>query len=373
MNDNVILGEGQRVNGSAQLLVNHVLTINGDYQQGGGASLLFGVNNYLATNGDINSYNGYGRLVVSGSANITSGSNVGLMGNGQYALAQGQRYVVIRANSDGTGYNADKLDYWAENYTGLLTGNTVTHGSTSDLVVTLGDCNGDYKPIGYATTSNAVSSLNGLFNNGGTDSSLLNLFNADTAVGNTAEANRAGAQHSPAAIASASAQAAALPAMLVLDVLAQRGEAIRLAGAGSGISTGENDDGPVGYPLSMGTRWTRLTPFAALTYSKLGQDGYTESGGNGAGLRVDNTTVTSLKSDLALKLDHRFKMSDGEIQPFIQGGWRHEYHDDALQSVASFSADSTGASSFVARGSKPVIDTGVFSAGGLLWALVTSA
>ncbi|MCW2486203.1 autotransporter domain-containing protein [Candidatus Symbiopectobacterium sp. NZEC127] len=488
LNDNVILGEGQLVNGSAQLMINNVLTIDGDYQQGGGASLLFGVNNYLATNGDINSYNGYGRLVVSGSANITSGSNVGLMSNGQYAFAQGQRYVVIRANSDGTDYNADKLDYWADNYTGMLTGNTVTHGSTSDLVVTLGDCNGDYKPVGYATTSNAVSSLNGLFNYGGTESSLLNLFNAGAAVGNTAEANRAGAQLSPAAIASASAQAAALPAMSVLDVLAQRGEAIRLAGAGSGISTGENDDGPVawgqgfggkvnrgqqgdiagydghfvgvmlggdgevndnwrlgglgsytttmvnssgdnlgssahvksygvfgyanyegdpwyvnlttggifhhygtkrqidftgfngnatagfkgnqfvasglvGYPLSMGTLWTRLTPIAALTYSKLGQDGYTESGGNGAGLRVDDTTVTSLKSDLALKLDHRFKMSDGEIQPFIQGGWRHEYHDDALQSVASFSADSTGASSFVARGSKPIVDTGVFSAG----------
>lgn len=488
LNDNVILGEGQLVNGSAQLLVNNVLSIDGDYQQGGGASLLFGVNNYFATNGDINSYNGYGRLVVSGSANIASGSNVGLVGNGQYAFAQGQRYVVIRANSEGTDYNADKLDYWAENYTGLLTGNTVTHGNTSDLVVTLGDCNGDYKPIGYATTSNAVSSLNGLFNYGGTESSLLNLFNAGAAVGNTAEANRAGAQLSPAAIASASAQAAALPAMSVLDVLAQRGEAIRLAGAGSGISTGENDDGPVawgqgfggkvnrgqqgdiagydghfvglmlggdgevndnwrlgglgsytttmvnssgdnlgssahvksygvfgyanyegnpwyvnlttggifhhydtkrqidftgfngnttadfkgnqfvasglvGYPLSMGTMRTRLTPIAALTYSKLSQDGYTESGGNGAGLRVEDTTVTSLKSDLALKLDHRFKMSDGEIQPFIQAGWRHEYHDDALQSVASFSADSTGASSFVARGSKPVVDTGVFSAG----------
>ncbi|MGL9735029.1 MAG: autotransporter outer membrane beta-barrel domain-containing protein [Symbiopectobacterium sp.] len=125
------------------------------------------------------------------------------------------------------------------------------------------------------------------------------------------------------------------------------------------------------YPLSMGTQWTRLTPIAALTYSKLGQDGYIEADGNdgnGTGLRVNDTTVTSLKSDLALKLTHRFKlklahrfkMSDGEIQPFIQVGWRHEYHDDALQSIASFSADSTGASSFVARGSKPIVDTGVF-------------
>ncbi|MGX8941885.1 autotransporter outer membrane beta-barrel domain-containing protein [Symbiopectobacterium sp. Eva_TO] len=257
LNDNVILGEGQLVNGSAQLMVNNVLTIDGDYQQGGGACLLFGVNNYLATNGDINAYNGYGRLVVSGSANIVSGSHVGLMGNGQYAFAQGQRYVVIRANSDGTDYNADKLDYWAENYTGLLTGNTVTHGSTSDLVVTLGDCNGDYKPIGYATTSNAISALNGLFNYGGTESSLLNLFNAGAAVGDTAEANRAGAQLSPAAIASASVQAAALPAMSVLDVLAQRGEAIRLAGAGSGISTGENDDGPVAWGQAFGGKVNR--------------------------------------------------------------------------------------------------------------------
>ncbi|MGL9734181.1 MAG: hypothetical protein ACR5LD_07650 [Symbiopectobacterium sp.] len=48
LNDNVILWEGQLVNGSAQLMGNNVLTIEGDYQQGGGASLLFGVNNYLA-------------------------------------------------------------------------------------------------------------------------------------------------------------------------------------------------------------------------------------------------------------------------------------------------------------------------------------
>ncbi|MGL9734180.1 MAG: hypothetical protein ACR5LD_07645 [Symbiopectobacterium sp.] len=88
----------------------------------------------LPTNSDINAYNGYGRLVVSGSANITSGFNVGIMGNGQYMFAQGQSYVVIRVNSDGIDYNADKLDYWSENYTGLLTGNMVTHGSTSDLV-----------------------------------------------------------------------------------------------------------------------------------------------------------------------------------------------------------------------------------------------
>ncbi|MGL9735030.1 MAG: hypothetical protein ACR5LF_02790 [Symbiopectobacterium sp.] len=44
------------------------------------------------------------------------------------------------------------------------------HGSTSDLVVPLGDCNGDYKPIGYATTSNAITALNGLFNYSGTES-----------------------------------------------------------------------------------------------------------------------------------------------------------------------------------------------------------
>ncbi|MGL9734179.1 MAG: autotransporter domain-containing protein [Symbiopectobacterium sp.] len=41
----------------------------------------------------------------------------------------------------------------------------------------------------------------------------------------------------------------------------------------------------VRYPLSMGTQWARLTPIAALTYRKPGQDGYTEADGDSAGLR----------------------------------------------------------------------------------------
>lgn len=488
LNDNIALDEGNMSLQAANLLISNVISLNGDYQQGSEANLIFGMSNYQTASADLTTYNGYGRLLISGTATLASGSSVSLSNMGNYAFADGQRYVLMQAATDGTNYNVESLNYNVYGYNGLVTGSTMTDTTDStktDLVVTLGNSG----PNNQATRPDAVAALGGLFNYGGTNAALLDLFNAGAALGSTAAANRAGAQLSPAAIASASAQASALPGMSVLNVLAQRGEAIRLAGGGgTGLSTGENDEGPVawgqgfggkvnrgnqsdvsgydghfvgmllgsdgavgdrwrlgglgsytttmvdstgdnqgssahvksyglfayanyegkpwyanltagnvwhhyntkrdiafsgfsgdaagsfkgnqylvsglmGYPLQLGMMRTTLTPIAALTYSNLRQDGYTESGGNGAGLTVNGVTSTSLKSDLAMKVDHRFKVSNGEVRPFAQLGWRHEYHTHALQSVANFSADSSGATSFVTRGSKPVVDTGVLSVG----------
>lgn len=491
LNDNITLEEGSMSLQAANLLINNVISLSGDYQQGSEANLIFGMSSYQPASADLTTYNGYGRLLVAGAATLSSGSGVSLSNVGSNAFADGQRYVLIQADSDGTNYNVESLNYNVYGYNGLVTGSAITDSADStktDLVITLGSSG----PNNNATRPDAVASLGGLFHYGGTDAALLNLFNAGAALGSSAAANRAGAQLSPAAVASASAQASAMPGLSVLNVLAQRGEAIRLAGGGgAGLSTGEDDDGPVawgqgfggkmnrgnqgdvsgydghfvgmllgtdsalgerwrlgglgsytttmvdstgdnqgssahvksyglfayanyegkpwyanltagnvwhhyntkrqidfsgfsgdavgdfkgnqylfsalmGYPLALGMMRTTLTPIAALTYSNLRQDGYTESGGNGAGLTVNGVTSTSLKSDLAMKMEHRFSVSDGEVRPFAQLGWRHEYHTNALQSVANFSADNSGATSFVTRGSKPVVDTGVLSVGATL-------
>ncbi|MBA0195845.1 autotransporter domain-containing protein [Pectobacterium brasiliense] len=487
LNDNITVNSGVMSNQAAALQINNTVTLNGNYVQGSDASLLIGVADDAVATGDITTDSGYGRLVVSGTANIASGSTVSLVSLNNYAFANGQRYVVVQAAAEGTEYNASDLNYLASGYNGAITGSAQAdsvNSGLSDLVVTLGTSG----PSRNATTGNAISSINGLFNYGGTDTSLLNVFNASAALGSSEEANRAGARLSPAAVASASAQASSAPTNAILNVVSQRADAIRVSGGSSGVATGEGDSdvvmwgqgfggkanqgqrsdvsgydarfgglligadgavsdswrlgglgsyaatnvdstgdndgstvriksyglfgyanyegrpwflnlstgvvrhqydtqrlidfsgfsgnatgsfngmqyvvsGQTGYPFKLGATETTLTPIAGLTYSILKQQGYTESGGNGAGLTVGDATSTSLKSDVALKLDRRIALSGGEVQPFIQLGWRHEFHDDAMQSAASFAADSTGATDFVTTGSRPVADSGVLSVG----------
>lgn len=491
LNDNITMGSGVVSNEAAALQINNTVTVNGNYAQGSDASLLIGVADDAIATGDIATDSGYGRLVVSGTANIASGSTVSLVSLNSYSFASGQRYVVVQAAADGTEYNASALNYLASGYDGVITGSAQTdslNSSLTDLVVTLGTSG----PSRYATTGNAISSMDGLFNYGGTNTSLLNVFNASAALGSSAEANHAGARLSPAAVASASAQASSAPTNAILNVISQRADVIRVAGnGGSGVATGEGDSdvvvwgqgfggtanqgqrdevsgydarfgglligadravsdswrlgglgsfaatnvdstgdnegskvriksyglfgyanyegrpwfanlstgvvrhqydtqrlidfsgfsgdatgsfngmqyivsGQTGYPFKLGATGATLTPIAGLTYSILKQQGYTEAGGNGAGLTVDDATSTSLKSDLALKLERRIALSGGEVQPFIQLGWRHEFHDDAMQSAAIFTADNTGSTGFVTTGTRPVADSGVLSVGATL-------
>ena len=507
LNDNIYtegeLGYGSVINLASALQVNNTIKIVGSYQQYEDGNLLIGVADGAIATGNTDTDSGYGRLRVSGDAYIEKGSRVSLVKLGSYNFAQGQRYVVIQATGSGTNYNASDLNYSASGYTGVLKGEQVTDSANSaltDLLITLGSAaNGSGNnsgsgpdiistdPISHATTSNARSAFSGLFNYPGTRADLLNLFNASAALGNSAEANRAGAQLSPAGVAGASVKASEAPTNAVLNVISQRSDVIRAAPA-SGVATGEGDSGiamwgrgfggvaslddsaeasgydarfgglligadsavsdqlrlggvvsyagtavdstgdnsgskvniksygvfgyanfdaqpwyvdfstgvvrhqydstrhidftgfsgdatgsfngtqyivsgQTGYPFQLGSSATTLTPIAGLTYSVLHQDGYSEDGGNGAGLTVDGATSTSLKSDLALKLEHSFKTPVGDVVPFAQAGWRHEFHDDALQSLASFSADASGSTSFVSTGAKPVRDTALFSVG----------
>lgn len=123
-----------------------------------------------------------------------------------------------------------------------------------------------------------------------------------------------------------------------------------------------------GYPIKI-DQWLPgavLTPLAGLTYSSLRQDAYTETGGNGAALQVGASDTHSVKSDLGFKLGQAYKTTYGLLKPTVQLLWRHEYSDTRLQSVANFAADTSGATSFVTQGAKPVKDTGVLSLGATL-------
>lgn len=117
-----------------------------------------------------------------------------------------------------------------------------------------------------------------------------------------------------------------------------------------------------GYPIDLGAN-TTLTPIAGLAYSTLKQDSYTEKGGNGAALHVDSDDIDSLKSDLGAKLERSFATSYGELIPAAQLTWRHEFRDEGLRSVANYSADVAGETSFASNGPSAIKDTGVLKLG----------
>jgi len=257
LNDNVNVGSNNTFNNNAATLqVNNSIAITGNYNQGEAATLQIGVANGATANGSLANDSGYGRLVVSGSATIASGSSVNLKPLTTYGFAAGQRFVVVDASTAGTNYNQTALNYSAGGFNGVLSGTDVTAAGRSDLVVTIVSGTGTTptptpsptpSPTptpSPATIPNAVSALGGLLNYTGVSPGLLNLFDAADALaatGGTAAVNRAGVQLAPVQQA-ASTGAAAAPTLDVLNVVAAHADSLRLAqmeDRQSGISTGD--------------------------------------------------------------------------------------------------------------------------------------
>jgi outer membrane autotransporter protein len=114
-----------------------------------------------------------------------------------------------------------------------------------------------------------------------------------------------------------------------------------------------------GYPLAVGA--ATITPVASLTYSYLHQNAYTETGGDGAALSVGAAHMTSVDSDLGVKIERELSTSYGELIPELRLAWRHEYDNTRTQTTASFAADPTGQTSFTSLGASPVEDEAVVS------------
>ncbi|MBG7618070.1 autotransporter domain-containing protein [Herbaspirillum sp. AP02] len=111
-----------------------------------------------------------------------------------------------------------------------------------------------------------------------------------------------------------------------------------------------------GYPLTLANNYT-ATPIAALSYSYQKQDGYTESGGNGAALSIDGTHVNALRSSLGGKLERVLKTEYGDLLPFAQLMWTHQYNGGRAATSANFAADTLGETRFMIVGASPVQDT----------------
>lgn len=113
--------------------------------------------------------------------------------------------------------------------------------------------------------------------------------------------------------------------------------------------------GEFGYPLAL-TQATTLTPMATLSYSYIRQDGYTETNGNGAALRVEGSNSDSLKSGLGAKLETTQATPWGDVVPYVQVLWGHQYDSKATDVTASYAA-AVNETSFVTKGSTPEKDS----------------
>jgi outer membrane autotransporter protein len=137
----------------------------------------------------------------------------------------------------------------------------------------------------------------------------------------------------------------------------------------NGVATGTHDGTQYvvkaagGYRLPMSASpGTTFTPLWGLTYSHLNQDGYTESGGNGAALRVAREGDNSLKGELGFKLEKSFALAHGDVVPELRVLYRHEFDSGALLQTASFAADAS-ATAFSTFDARPIENSGLASIG----------
>ena len=266
-------------NDAASLQINNTIGITGNYHQGSNAALIVGVSDTALANAS-SADTGYGRLIVSGSANIDAGSGISLARTGNtYQFAAGQRYVVIDANSTDTNYNVDRLRYQAAGYTGAATGSTYDENGRSALVVTLQEpvtpppttpVTPDPSPTTpvtpapipttpatpnpspstpvtpeptnpeWATIPNATAALGGLGHYSGISPQLLELYNASLAIADQKEANRVGERLSASQNINTST-ATNVATMKAMSVVSTHMDTVRnpqTAGA-SGVSTGD--------------------------------------------------------------------------------------------------------------------------------------
>jgi len=118
-----------------------------------------------------------------------------------------------------------------------------------------------------------------------------------------------------------------------------------------------------GYRLPMGaSSGTTLTPVWGVIYSHLNQDGYTETGGNGAALNVASEGDNSLKGEAGLKLERSFKMASGDFVPEVKVMYRHEFDNGAQLQTASYAADASE-STFSTLNVRPIENSELLSAG----------
>jgi len=327
---------------------NAVSSLNGLFKYSGTDAALLAVFNPATALGSTSAANKAGAqlspVASTASASTTSTASSGEVVNVVGAHVDGLRLAQAGATGVSTGERGYDIALWGQAFGGKA--NQSARDNVSGYY-------SNYKGvlIGADTLINPQWRVGGLFSY------------ANTALGNTGDNTGS----------SASADSYGLmayggyTAVRVIDFTDFSGTA---GGSFNGTQYISSVNG--GYPIKLDALAsnTTLTPLAGLTYSHLRQNGYSETGGNGAGLNVSGASSSSLKSELGAKLERSYTSSYGEIVPSVQLGWRHEFHTNAQQLTASYLSDTTGSTSFTTQGASGISNTGVMA---LALTLVRSA
>lgn len=119
-----------------------------------------------------------------------------------------------------------------------------------------------------------------------------------------------------------------------------------IAGAGTATSDTVGHQLPasirVGHDFKFGEdrQWT-FTPQAALHYSLLYVDGYSESGAGALNLIVDDMSAQSLQSEVGFRLARRYTGNYGWVSPSLYASYNHEFLDDNTSVGTRFSGGLT--------------------------------
>jgi outer membrane autotransporter protein len=116
------------------------------------------------------------------------------------------------------------------------------------------------------------------------------------------------------------------------DVLTGTGSALRAKGSYDGQQASAY--GELGYRAKLTERFV-LQPFVALHYTRLRQDGFSETDAENLGLSAQATTLNSLRSSLGVKASQELSLSTGSITLGAQLRWMHEFKDAQAQYQAS--------------------------------------
>ena len=79
-----------------------------------------------------------------------------------------------------------------------------------------------------------------------------------------------------------------------------------------------------------------VEPFAAVRYSDIRIDGFTEVGGGAGGLTIGDLDRVSLRTNLGARIGTKFEIAGATVRPQLRGGWYHEFRDQARVINAAF-------------------------------------
>jgi outer membrane autotransporter protein len=116
------------------------------------------------------------------------------------------------------------------------------------------------------------------------------------------------------------------------DVLTGTGSTLRAKSSYDGQQASAY--GELGYRAKLDERFV-LQPFTALHYTRLRQDGFTETDAENLGLSTHSTTLNSLRSSLGIKASQDLPLSTGFITFGAQLRWMHEFMDAQAQYQAT--------------------------------------